>query len=172
MQVFKRAPSDPDILARVHRSSSAMLTQRTQTVRADALPTAPHRSSAGDAREKASSSYIESHPCRNSTGTTPSSSPVFPAIVYQGSHFVRPNKCPADCVALDLKTPRLNVIHHHLWLACLPNAPRPLHKQRLLGRSIFVTEDPDEHLVWFEAQIFVKPLPEYLLEYDYWDKHL
>jgi hypothetical protein len=47
-----------------------------------------------------------------------------------------------------------------------------LHRQRLLGRTIFVTEDPDEHLVWFEAQIFVKPLPVYLLDYDYWSKHL
>jgi hypothetical protein len=75
-------------------------------------------------------------------------------------------------VALDLKTPRLDAIHHHLWLAGLPNAARPLHRQRLLGRSILVTEDPDEHLVWFEAQIFVKPLPEYLLDYNYWNTHL
>jgi hypothetical protein len=85
---------------------------------------------------------------------------------------VRPNRCPADYVALDLKTPRLNAIHHHLWLAGLPHAARPLHRQRLLGRSILVTEDPDEHLVWFEAQIFVKPLPKYLLDYDYWNTHL
>lgn len=75
-------------------------------------------------------------------------------------------------MGLDLKTPRLDAIHHHLWLAGLPNAARPLHRQRLLGRNILVTEDPDEHLVWFEAQIFVKPLPEYLLDYDYWNKHL
>jgi hypothetical protein len=85
---------------------------------------------------------------------------------------MRPNRCAADYVALDLKTPRLDAIHHHLWLAGLPNAARPLHRQRLLGRSILVTEDPDEHLVWFEAQIFVKPLPEYLLNYDYWNTHL
>ncbi|KAJ4313193.1 hypothetical protein N0V94_007076 [Neodidymelliopsis sp. IMI 364377] len=28
------------------------------------------------------------------------------------------------------------------------------------------------HLVWFEAQLFVKPLPDYLLDYDHWSKHL
>jgi hypothetical protein len=85
---------------------------------------------------------------------------------------VRPNECPDTYIGLDLKTPRLNAIHHHLWLAGLPNAARPLHRQRLLGRSILVTQDPDEHLVWFEAQIFVKPLPDYLLDYDYWSRHL
>jgi hypothetical protein len=69
---------------------------------------------------------------------------------------------------VDLKTPRLNVIHQHLWLAGLPNAARPLHRQKLLGRNISVTEDPDEHLVWFENQIFIKPLPDFLLAYDSW----
>jgi hypothetical protein len=27
-------------------------------------------------------------------------------------------------------------------------------------------------LVWFEAQISIKPLPDYLFEYDYWNKNL
>jgi hypothetical protein len=71
-----------------------------------------------------------------------------------------------------LKTPRLNAIHQHLWLAGLPNAARPLHRQKLLGRNISVTEDPDEHLVWFETQIFIKPLPDFLLVYDYWNNNL
>ena len=71
-----------------------------------------------------------------------------------------------------MKTPRLNDIHQHLWLAGLPNAARPLHRQKLIGRSILITEDPDEHLVWFEAQIFIKPLPNFLLDYDYWNDNL
>jgi hypothetical protein len=37
---------------------------------------------------------------------------------------------------------------------------------------MLVMEDPDEHLVWFEAHIFIKPLPDYLLDFDYWSKHL
>jgi hypothetical protein len=47
-----------------------------------------------------------------------------------------------------------------------------LHRQKLLGRSILITEDPDEHLIWFEAQIFIKPLPDFLLDYNYWRDNL
>lgn len=42
----------------------------------------------------------------------------------------------------------------------------------LMGRTIYLTESPDEHLVWHESRIFIKPVPEYLLEYDYWEKEL
>jgi hypothetical protein len=72
-------------------------------------------------------------------------------MTFHGSQLLRPNKDISTCLALDLKTPRLNAIHQHLWLAGLPNAARPLHGQKLLGRNIAVTEDPDEHLVWFET---------------------
>ncbi|KAF2175381.1 hypothetical protein K469DRAFT_680132 [Zopfia rhizophila CBS 207.26] len=95
-----------------------------------------------------------------------------PAITFQGAQFLRPNRDPGTYLALDLMTPRLNAIHQHLWLAGLPNAARPLHRQKLLGRNISVTEDPDEHLVWFEAQIFIKPLSDFLLDYDYWNDNL
>ena len=77
-----------------------------------------------------------------------------------------------DRLALELKTPRLNKVHHHLWLAGRPTAARPLHRQKLLGRSILVTESPDEHLVWFEDCIFIKPLPGFLLDWDSWNNHL
>jgi hypothetical protein len=71
-----------------------------------------------------------------------------------------------------LRTPRLNDIQQHLWLAGLPNAARPLHRQKLIGRNILVTEDPDEHLIWFEGQIFIKPLPDFLLDWNYWSDNL
>jgi hypothetical protein len=77
-----------------------------------------------------------------------------------------------DRLALELKTPRLNKVHHHLWLAGRPTAARPLQRQKLLGRSILVTESPDEHLVWFEDCIFIKPLPGFLLDWDSWNNHL
>lgn len=35
-----------------------------------------------------------------------------------------------------------------------------------------MTEDPDEHLVWFEAQIFIKPLLDFLFDYDYWNDRI
>jgi hypothetical protein len=96
----------------------------------------------------------------------------YPAISYRGEQFLRPNRDPDTFLSFDLKTPTLNAIHQHLWLARLPKAARPLHKQRLLGRKILVTEDPNEHLVWFETHIFIKPLPEFLLDYSYWNDRL
>lgn len=84
----------------------------------------------------------------------------------------RSNEEQFSALALELKTPRLNSIHRHLWLAGRPTAARPLHRQKLLGRTILITEDPNEHLVWFEDQIFVKPLPDFLLDWQSWNKYL
>ena len=153
----------------------AMPTWGNQSVPSDTLSVAAAHHQSSPARltvRKRAPPISKCNPCQSSAATAPPYIPVFPAIIYQGNHVIRPNKCPTDYLHVDLKTPRINAIHHHLWLAGLPDAARPLHRQRLLGRSIFVTEDPDEHLVWFEAQIFVKPLPVYLLDYDYWSKHL
>ena len=47
-----------------------------------------------------------------------------------------------------------------------------MHRQKLIEGSILITEDSDEHLVWFEAQIFIKPLPGFLLDYGYWNDNL
>lgn len=145
----------------------------SQSIQSDTLPAVHHQPSLAQLNiRKRAPPISKNSPFRNSDGTLRPPSPVFPAIVYHSNHFVRPKRCPADYVGLDLKTPRLDAIHHHLWLAGLQNAARPLHRQTLLGRSILVTEDPDEHLVWFEAQIFVKPLPEYLFDHDYWNRYL
>ncbi|CAG2009883.1 unnamed protein product [Fusarium graminearum] len=46
----------------------------------------------------------------------------------------------------DLHTPRLDKIYSFLWLAGLPRPARPLHRQNLLLRTIYLTEAPDEHL--------------------------
>lgn len=95
-----------------------------------------------------------------------------PAIVFRHDYMLRPKQSLTDYLSLDLSTPRLNNIHQHLWLAGLPSAARPLHRQKLLGRSLLITENPDEHLVWVEKQSSIKPLPLYLLNYDYWAAHL
>jgi hypothetical protein len=94
------------------------------------------------------------------------------AIFLRGNKVLHPSRELSTCLALELKTPRLNNIHQYLWLAGLPAAARPLHRQKLLGRCILVTEDPDEHLVWFETDIFIKPLPEFLLNWDFWNDKL
>ena len=37
------------------------------------------------------------------------------------------------------------------------------------GRQIIVTEDPRLHLVWIDDRIFLKPLPQYIMSYVFWD---
>jgi uncharacterized membrane protein len=71
-----------------------------------------------------------------------------------------------------LKTPRLDRIHQHLWLAGLLQPARALHRQKLLGRTISFTESPDEHLIWHESRIFIKPVPEFLLSFEFWEQEL
>lgn len=48
----------------------------------------------------------------------------------------------------------------------------PLHRQRVKGRNIVVTEDPRLHLVWIQDRMFVKPLPRYLSSSAFWQKHM
>jgi hypothetical protein len=49
---------------------------------------------------------------------------------------------------------------------------RPLHRQRLIGREIVLTEDPDEHLIWHRSRIFIKPLNAWLLDWWFWEEHI
>jgi hypothetical protein len=97
---------------------------------------------------------------------------VLPAVINCGNQRIRPKRALDEFVQLDLFTPRLDKIYRHLWLAGEPTPARPLHRQRLLRREIVLTESPDEHLVEDRAVIFVKPLPEYLLSFEFWTTHL
>ncbi|KAI0100543.1 hypothetical protein GGR51DRAFT_551456 [Nemania sp. FL0031] len=72
----------------------------------------------------------------------------------------------------DLEPKRLNKINHHLWLAGLPRPARFLHRQRLLMRTIILTESPDEHLVWHDTVIWIKPIPDYLLSFEFWEREI
>ncbi|KAF2022641.1 hypothetical protein EK21DRAFT_105676 [Setomelanomma holmii] len=48
----------------------------------------------------------------------------------------------------------------------------PLHRQRVKGREIIVTEDARLHLVWIHDRIFIKPIPRYLLSHSFWENFL
>jgi uncharacterized membrane protein len=72
----------------------------------------------------------------------------------------------------DLDVFRLNQIHKHLWMAGLPQICRGLHEQVMIGREIVITERADLHLVWHDNIIFIKPLPDYLLNYEVWESAL
>ncbi|PGH01879.1 hypothetical protein AJ80_08951 [Polytolypa hystricis UAMH7299] len=97
---------------------------------------------------------------------------LHPAGVNFQYKLIKPNENLQGYLAVDLTTPKLNQIHHLLWLAGLPRPARPLHRQKLINRSVALTESPDEHLVWNESQIFIKPIPEYLLDHEFWTKEL
>ncbi|KAJ4218357.1 hypothetical protein NW757_014597 [Fusarium falciforme] len=49
---------------------------------------------------------------------------------------------------------------------------RPLHRQRLLLRTIHLTECANEHLMWHKTYIFIKPIPKYLINYEFWEQEL
>ncbi|TAQ87677.1 hypothetical protein B7494_g3975 [Chlorociboria aeruginascens] len=71
---------------------------------------------------------------------------------------------------LDLQ--RITKVSHWLWIVGRPMPPRPLHYQHLLGREIFVSEQLDEHLVWKNDRIILKPIPRFLLEPHFWTDYL
>ncbi|KFY61925.1 hypothetical protein V496_04797 [Pseudogymnoascus sp. VKM F-4515 (FW-2607)] len=70
-----------------------------------------------------------------------------------------------------LLAPYLNKIAVYLWLAVTPDHGHisPLHFQAARGRSVTVTENAYLHLVWHYDQIFIKPLPAYLLSSAFWE---
>ncbi|OIW26425.1 hypothetical protein CONLIGDRAFT_655892 [Coniochaeta ligniaria NRRL 30616] len=95
-----------------------------------------------------------------------------PATFQDNHRLLDPERETHRFLEIDLKTPKLNVLHSSLWLAGLPRPARPLHRQRRLFRTIYLTELPDEHMVWDKNAMFVKPCPPYLLDHDHWQKSL
>ncbi|ROT34704.1 hypothetical protein SODALDRAFT_83574 [Sodiomyces alkalinus F11] len=63
------------------------------------------------------------------------------------------------CVDAELDPRRLAGIHRWLWIAGRPMPPRPLRQQRLLSRDLVITERLDQHLVWGNGRMLLKPLP-------------
>lgn len=67
----------------------------------------------------------------------------------------------------DLCQKRVNNIHKHLWWVGRQGNIRPLNHQKAMFREIIITERCYLHMVWFENVIFLKPLPEYLLDLEW-----
>ncbi|KAF2803834.1 uncharacterized protein BDZ99DRAFT_163959 [Mytilinidion resinicola] len=90
--------------------------------------------------------------------------------VYHGDqdNLVRLGNNHTDFVRLDLDVSRLNKIHKYLWLAGRPTCARALHRQKMIERQIIIVEQADLHLVWHESRVFLKPLPDYLLNHQFW----
>lgn len=68
----------------------------------------------------------------------------------------------------------LENIAPHLWLLTTQSSSNisPLHRQKVKGRELIVTHDPRLHLVWLHGRIFIKPIPPYLLSYNFWKAFL
>ena len=66
----------------------------------------------------------------------------------------------------------LTAVLNWLWVAAHPMPPRPLHYKLLLRREIAVAEPMDMHLVSIGSQIFLKPIPRFLLGPAFWHAHL
>ncbi|KAH6843255.1 hypothetical protein B0I37DRAFT_215091 [Chaetomium sp. MPI-CAGE-AT-0009] len=97
----------------------------------------------------------------------------FPASYRVDDDLHAPHSSPPlELLEQELVPKRLHQRIRFLWLAGRPVPPRALHHQLLLGREIFVSERIDLHLVWGGGRIFVKPLPRYLMNPDFWRDHL
>ena len=58
---------------------------------------------------------------------------------------------------------------NHLWLAGAKHPARQLHLQVAFGREIVVADRMDLHLLWDnDGRVFIKPLPAFLLDPDFW----
>jgi hypothetical protein len=68
----------------------------------------------------------------------------------------------------------LETVAPRLWIMSTQSSANvePLHRQRIKGREILVTEDPRLHLVWIHDRIFMKPIPKYLLSHYFWERYL
>ncbi|KAI1130799.1 hypothetical protein F5Y10DRAFT_234824 [Nemania abortiva] len=97
---------------------------------------------------------------------------LLPHAFRRDSELSSPRKNVRAFLEGDLKPIRLNKINQHLWLAGLPRPARFLHRQHLLARTIILTESPDEHLVWHDTVIWIKPIPEYLLSFEFWEREI
>src|SRR5450432_3090044 len=61
----------------------------------------------------------------------------------------------------DLSIPLLEKMAPWLWMLSTQSSDNisPLQHQRVKGREIVITENPQLHLVWFYNRIYLKPIP-------------
>ncbi|KAI1266476.1 hypothetical protein F5Y18DRAFT_359162 [Xylariaceae sp. FL1019] len=89
----------------------------------------------------------------------------------KGDDIIVP-QADSDFLGDELLVKRLNAVQDWLWICGRPMPPRPLHHQVVISRDITITENPELHLVWSNNRIFLKPLPSWIFDPDFWSQHL
>ncbi|OJD32170.1 uncharacterized protein BKCO1_4000042 [Diplodia corticola] len=87
-------------------------------------------------------------------------------------NLIAPSSCIKDFLRKELSVERIDKVKKWLWMSGRLVPPRPLHHQVLLRRSLTITEQPDLHLVWSKDRIFLKPLPQFLLDSVFWKSNI
>lgn len=67
----------------------------------------------------------------------------------------------------EMEVRELDEVDGWLWIVGVKGNVRSLHHQKVLLREIIPTDLTRLHLVWFDRYVYVKPLPDYLLDYKY-----
>ncbi|KFY37848.1 hypothetical protein V494_04617 [Pseudogymnoascus sp. VKM F-4513 (FW-928)] len=101
---------------------------------------------------------------------------VLVPVVYQDRRYkcktTESNGNYSEFLRHDLNVSRLSEVEKYLWLAGQRRAARPLHRQVMVERTVIVTEQADLHLTWRGSRIYIKPLPRYLLNEEFWKQNL
>ncbi|KAF2203503.1 hypothetical protein GQ43DRAFT_447366 [Delitschia confertaspora ATCC 74209] len=95
-----------------------------------------------------------------------------PTISGKGSECFLVDRDIEKFLKWDLDLSRLNRIHDLLWMAGRPLRARPLHRYKMMGFDVVYTQQMDLHLLQFSNRLLLKALPEYMLDYDFWEKHI
>ncbi len=121
--------------------------------------------------------YHRRNPPQVSYSSESRTSLTLPAVYHDRSHILQTidetnEQSIQTYLEWELTVPRLNEIHGNLWLAGRPMGARPLHRQAMLGRDLVTTEQVDLHMVRQGTRIFVKPMLDFLLDYEFWKDHI
>ena len=94
--------------------------------------------------------------------------PGYPQILLQDTTELR------TFLSKDLRAPILEALSHRLWWMSTQSSAHvwPLHHQAVKLRNIVISENPELHLIWYYDRIFIKPLPKYLLSFDFSNTYL
>ncbi|KAI4629742.1 uncharacterized protein J4E87_002928 [Alternaria ethzedia] len=95
-----------------------------------------------------------------------------PTISGKNNEAYLTNDDPRQFLLYDLDLSRLNRIHGHLWMAGRPMRARPLHRYTMLGMEVLGTQQMDLHLLKYSTKLIVKPLPEWMLSYEFWQEYI